>query len=399
MTTFFSFKHFLLRKFFQFQKFVLSIFAFSPRPNFDAKPKNILLFRISALGDFIFAVPALHFLRKQFPEARITLVTSTSPIYRTKAGNIYDKSEAYYPWLSFVFPAIVDKIICIDNFGKEERFKIKKMMNGDVYDLAITLAHNGESYISKAKKILFLRFLGVRCQIKGWGNITSNRYAQAVQYNAKMYKHQVYAPIQSVSESLNINEPLIFEFLLDIKDTSKDWVETLFKKYYIETPVVAVSPGSVQPHKQWPVEKYLELCKLLTDNFDFKIILVGVEKDYHIGEIISQALNDKALNLIGKTSLQQSAAIFEKCVLLVGNDGGSIHLGDAVGIPVVSIISGIEYPNIIDPFNNAENSVRHKIECSPCYNFLFCPLGHNNCLKQIEVQDVYKKCSSIIKRI
>jgi heptosyltransferase-2 len=105
---------------------------------------------------------------------------------------------------------------------------------------------------------------------------------------------------------------------------------------------------------------------------------------------------ERVCNLAGVTSIAQSAALLRRCILLVGNDGGAMHLGDAMGCKVVSIVPGIEYPDSIEPWHNKALAVRHPVDCSPCYNFVTCPQGHNRCMTELPVERVLERCDSVL---
>jgi heptosyltransferase-2 len=73
-----------------------------------------------------------------------------------------------------------------------------------------------------------------------------------------------------------------------------------------------------------------------------------------------------------------------------------MHLGDAMGCKVVSIVPGIEYPDSIEPWHNKSLAVRHAVECSPCYNFNTCPKGHKRCMTELPVGRVLQRCISVL---
>ena len=106
-----------------------------------------------------------------------------------------------------------------------------------------------------------------------------------------------------------------------------------------------------------------------------------------------QAVNpDRILSLAGGSSIAQSAALFARCDLVVGNDGGAMHLADAMGARVVSIVPGLEFPESIEPWHNQDRAVRHPVECAPCYSFTYCPVGHNRCMIDLPIERVVEQC-------
>ena len=160
--------------------------------------------------------------------------------------------------------------------------------------------------------------------------------------------------------------------------------------------VVAIAPGSLMPHKRWPLEKFIALGRELVRNHHAKIVVIGTSLDKESGKCLAEEVGGDTLNLAGETTLSQSAALLEHCAFLVGNDGGAMHLGSAMRCPVVSIVPGIEYPGSVEPFFSQQLAVRHDVPCAPCYSFTYCPQNHNKCVVDISVHDVYEQCRNII---
>ncbi len=66
---------------------------------------------------------------------------------------------------------------------------------------------------------------------------------------------------------------------------------------------------------------------------------------------------------MGKTTLAQLAAVYQRCVLMVGNDSGVMHLAVAVGTPVVAVF-GPSDPRVYGPYGPGHAAVRHDARCS-----------------------------------
>ena len=68
-----------------------------------------------------------------------------------------------------------------------------------------------------------------------------------------------------------------------------------------------------------------------------------------------------------------------------------MHLADAVGATVVSIVPGLEFPDSIEPWHNIDRAIRHPVPCAPCYSFTCCPEGHNRCMKELSIAAVLRQ--------
>ena len=386
------------------QKMVLYLVSCSFIYHSVEKTSNILLLRTAALGDFIFTIPALAALRDALPESNITLLTSTTTNLKQKEKVGCYVDSYTLPWLRFVIPSIIDQAICFD---LHDRVSLKKSIRSKVKnlrpDVVIILAHPGEPATGLLKKIIFLRYLGVKCKIIGWHTHSSIGWYRKTQYAHHLYEHHIYGPLRSIEElpQVPIVDKLDIDFPLNLGLPARSWCVNLWdtKHWAANCIVIAVAPGSIQPHKQWPVENYIKLIGTLKNEFELEIVIIGTKNDLGLGRMIVESLDSGIVNLAGETSLSESAALLERCSLLVGNDGGAMHLGAAVGCPVVSIISGIEYPGSIEPWFNKESAVRHAVNCAPCYNFTHCPKGHNRCINDLSVKSVFMMCEYILQKL
>jgi heptosyltransferase II len=386
-----------------FQNIVISIVSHDFLRIKKQKCEKIVIFRIGALGDFIFSIPSIKLLRDTHPNANIILINaSSSDSTHTKKVNKYIGGKSFQ-WLKFVDPSIVNKTISIHSFRyKYLQSHIRNTVKDLKPDYSIILTHPGESGIGLLKKIIFLRFLGIYTPIYGCRQSYSHNFFRSVQYKKGMFQHHVIGSINSLLQSphVSLSKENLKNLDLKLNIPNKDIIEV--RKIWNDMgwegkQVVAVAPGSIQPHKRWDSKKFVELCHLLQSKFNLQFIIIGTVNDLSAGEAICNAIGKRAVNFCGNSSITKSAALLSKCELLIGNDGGAMHLGAGVGCKTISIIPGIEYPGSIEPWMNNELSIRHEINCAPCYNFSFCPLGHNLCMKNISVTDVYEKCTLVLK--
>ncbi len=144
-------------------------------------------------------------------------------------------------------------------------------------------------------------------------------------------------------------------------------------------PVIAFMPGAEYgPAKCWPHPQFAELAAQLdADGYD--VWLLGSEKDAPAGEAI--AASGSALNLCGKTSLEDVIDVLGFADHAVSNDSGLMHIAAAVGTHVHAIY-GSSSPGFTPPLTDKRTIHWLELECSPCFK-RECPLEHLRCLKEI----------------
>lgn len=377
------------------------------KKHFEKENQNnckILLLRTAALGDFLFAVPAFALIREKLPNAHITLLTSISTnSYSRRSAMKYIATSNKLPWLKFVVPSLLNAAIIIESLSIKHFLNLRKEIKKIKPDITIILPHPNDQLLGIIKKITFLKLIGVNKKI--YGSNLVGLFLKFLKINKEVDTvHKIMGPIQAISKVpylMDIDKSKIY-FPLKHDQLDILWAKDFINKHnFFDKKFIAIAPGSIQPHKKWPKEKYLELIKKLINNFDIYIIVIGTSNDREVGEYIYENIDEIYKNRIiliaGEISIQQSAALLKKCSLIVGNDGGSMHLGAAVGIPVVSIIPGIEPVGSVDPWGNERFSVRHTgLDCSPCYSFTHCPEGHKKCMRDIPVQNVLQSLRLVI---
>lgn len=151
-----------------------------------------------------------------------------------------------------------------------------------------------------------------------------------------------------------------------------------------DKPVVALMPGAEYgPAKCWPLEKFTELARLLAAD-GFAVWVLGSDKDDVAGQEISAA--SPAINLCGKTSLEDVIDLLGFATHAVSNDSGLMHIAAAVGTRTHAIY-GSSSPAFTPPLTDDREIHYLDLDCSPCFE-RECPLGHLRCLREIEAQTV-----------
>jgi heptosyltransferase III len=100
---------------------------------------------------------------------------------------------------------------------------------------------------------------------------------------------------------------------------------------------VSLGVGASDPAKQWPMACFLDVARSLLTKPDLVVLVVGDRRDGGVGREIRRVLGDRVVDLCGKTTLRQLAALLERCALHIGNDSGPLHMAAATPLPVVEI--------------------------------------------------------------
>lgn len=151
-----------------------------------------------------------------------------------------------------------------------------------------------------------------------------------------------------------------------------------------DRPVVAMMPGAEYgPAKCWPLEYFAALAGML-DAGGQAVWVMGSDKDASAGRFIAQ--QGKAVDLCGRTSLEDVIDLLGAAQQAVSNDSGLMHVAAAVGLHVHALY-GSSTPDFTPPLTARRDIHYLRLECSPCFK-RECPLGHLNCLRDLSPDTV-----------
>jgi ADP-heptose:LPS heptosyltransferase len=354
----------------------------------------IVVFRAGAFGDFIVALPALRLLRKQYPEAKIVLLTLTSlhPKWRNKkvvSGGLVLGQH------------FLDETLLIPGLERRHWKRLWQIRNHILQlrpDACIMLPFVGEPLTSRVIKMIVLHLLGCRNNLCGYHMRSTLGCFRKMQHKLALFEHQVMAPITALKElGIDCDE---VGFEISIPDQDVEIVDSWWRQHGLNDSqlCIAISPFAKQKHKCWPIENYRELGYALLSRFPgARLIVVGGPEDETLGDFLAKAWGEESVNFAGRASILQSAEIMRRCKLFIGNDSGPSHLAAAVGIPVVTIFSSFVFPELWRPWGPKSRIIRHSVPCEFCFTEDGkCPKGTNACLEKISVDEVLSHCLTFL---
>jgi heptosyltransferase-2 len=147
-------------------------------------------------------------------------------------------------------------------------------------------------------------------------------------------------------------------------------------------PIIFCPGAEYGPAKRWPAEHYAELALKVSRGRTAPVWSIGSEKDAAVGAEIERLSDGAALNLCGRTNLEQAIDLIAGARAVVSNDSGLMHVAAALGRPLVALY-GSSSPAYTPPLSPRAKIVWLELECSPCFK-RECPLGHLNCLNQLQ---------------
>jgi 3-deoxy-D-manno-octulosonic-acid transferase/heptosyltransferase-1 len=360
------------------------------------KNVNILIVKLSAIGDVIHTLPALAALRRCYPDADITWVVEEAAADLLTGHPDLDRVlvSRRKAWMRDIRRGRVAAPL------REMRAFFRELRSRS-YDLVIDF-HG----LFKSAVIVLLsggrRKLGYNSMQEGSRLFYNEKIPEAMEKHAvdRYLDFIRYLAGNGVEPSRLSASP---EFTIAageeglwhriaLRDEPPEGIESVESRgdgaesgggRKPERRFVAVSPVAFWETKLWEDDKFAELGDRIHRELGIAVILTGGEAGPL--EKIRARMKTAAVNLGGRTTLRELASLYRDASLVITTDSGPMHLAAAVGTPVVALFGPTD-PARTGPCGPGHRIIRRGISCSPCFRKQ-CEAPR--CMTEITVEDVF----------
>ncbi|MFA6075679.1 MAG: lipopolysaccharide heptosyltransferase II [Negativicutes bacterium] len=350
--------------------------------------KKILVINLMPLGDLLLTTPFLRALRNLYPDSSISLLADARWSDVVRLNPCIDEFIA------------LDKKRDHDNLFKQLRFVafIRKKR----FDLVVNLHYNERSSMIAVCS-------GAKLRI-GYANRYFAPFMDMFQENRCLHKHIVESHYDILREKLLIPNDQIVDAGLELVIGAKEaaiaelrW-NTKWKNNAPER-VIALNIGASWPTKRWPVEYFSELAtKLIAEGYAIAFFGSAPEREL-VEKCVAFIAKSKQPNsernkiavFTGELSLMELAACLKKCVALVTNDSGPLHIAVSQGVPTLSFYGPSPVPGFA-PYNNYSVVLKSALACHPCRQWE-CPSGTLECMYNITPEMAYAELNKLLEEI
>lgn len=276
------------------------------------------------------------------------------------------------------------------DWGFRRRMAIGKSLRSSSYDQSIVLPNSWKSAV-----IPWAAKIPVRT---GW--LGEQRYFLLNDHRALDKARYPLMIERFVALALDPDQPLPEKIPYPEFSIRSDFVEAAIQKHRLDLssqqPIIALSPGAeFGPSKRWPARHFASVA----DHFlqkGWAVWIFGSPKDVPISEDIQRLVNQRCVNLVGKTNLAEAIDLLSLASAAVSNDSGLMHVASALSIPQV-VVYGSTSPAFTPPLSEQAKIVSTSIECAPCFK-RECPLVHHRCMKELSPSKVLAELETLKMR-
>lgn len=329
---------------------------------------NVLIVKLSALGDVIHALPVAHALKESHPHWRVSWIVE--PAAR---------------------PLLLDNP-CLDEVLTFEKARFKSGLRGWLdnfpplrrelrkrrFDIALDLQGLMKSaliaYFSGARQCL-----GVEHLREGAGLVSK----------AVVGKH---ATGHIVERNLDVARALgcrvdSVEFPIAISEGETASAHQVLQRHGVpsEGKYAVLVVGASRANKRWSARSFASLCNWLGDEGIIPVLAGAGVIDESLAADIANLAIVPPVNLVSRTTLKELAAVIRDSRFVVGADTGPVHLAAALRVPTVMLMGPTD-ANRNGPYGQMQHVLEVNRPCKHCWKRV-CPKGID-CLAAISPERV-----------
>lgn len=328
--------------------------------------KEILVIRLSAIGDILLTTPVLQRLKKVFPDARITFLVKERYAEFIAASPDVDRIETWKDGQSV--------------------WAVRGALHAEIprFDLVLDLQSNLKTRLlslimSAAEKRRYRKPYLHRILLV---YLKKNRYPEK-----KKVADRYFETLAGIDDNPRI----------EVVHLNRGKLPKKLERFAAEKPVL-IAPGARWATKRWPAEYFASLAsKILEKHPQKKIVWLGGGDEKEIFDFLREhpylKRHAKRMEfLCNELSVTQMPALADMAAAVVTNDSGLMHLLSAAKTPLIALfLSTVEEFGFFPLSAEAEVLTARNIECRPCNHkgLAACPKKHFRCARELTADQVY----------
>lgn len=360
---------------------------------------RVLVVRLDEIGDMVLTTPFLRELRWNLPVAWITLVVKPA-VYNLVELCPYVNEALMYDWSNR------GRFSNLRLHGRSLQLAWRSLWQRR-FDLAILPRWDADHYHGS----FLIYFSGAPWRVGYSANVSESKQ----QLNSGLdcllsHTLQDSDPKHEIEHNLDV-----IRFLggtvqgdqleLWLGEDDETFAEQVLKVNGVRVSdlLIALGLGAGSTRRMWSIDNFVEIGKWLTKEYNARIVAVGGRGEESLGEEIQKQLGNTIINIVGRTTLRQTAALLKCCHLYVGNDAGPMHLAAAAGVPVVEIschplcgsVIHVNSATRFGPWGVPHFVLQPEKSLPPCSDE--CDAAGAHCILNVSVAQVKEAAEKIMK--
>lgn len=344
------------------------------KDKFLKEPRRILVRATNWVGDAILSMPAIEQIRRIYPQAHLAVLAR--------------------PWVAGLYDhALVDEVIpftaSADWKDWRGRLRVAAELRRREFEMAILLQNAFDAALISWLAGIPVR-IGYAVKRRAW--LLSHPIAMPA--SGEIPRHQSYAYLELLRRA-GVMAVLPQHTSVRLKAGESHRQDG--DRWRDQDRWIAVAPGSANGHaKRWIPERFAVCAARLAAESGARVAVFGSSEDRDVCQrvtLLIEQLGTEAINLAGAFRIDGFRDRLARCLVLICNDSGAMHVADALDVPTVAVFGPTD-PEATGPRGARSVVVRQPVDCAPCLLHA-CPLDHR-CMTSVGVERVVSEARHLI---
>lgn len=364
------------------------------------EPSRVLVYHIGSLGDSLIVLPALWALRAHWPRARFFLLTKRTPLgHVVVAEDVLVGTGVFEGVLSYPGSRHGDDTLT----QRWQQLRLLMRLRASRFDVVVYLAPSERQPAQVRRDRQLFALAGIRRQIglsdfpsppprdthplptlPSEAEVLVRRLAAAGIATPPLGQMRRDCAVSKAEEAelgawLALQHPAGHSNTVGPASDGRRWL--------------ALAPGTNMPSKQWPLERFVAVARVLVKEQGLWPVVFGGQEDRLAGE---QLVAELGVGWVaaGALSVRVAAAAMRRVALYVGNDTGTMHLAASEGVRCIVPFAARDFPGKWHPIGVGHRIIRRRPACEGCM-LERCEERRMQCLLDIDADELLAAARSL----
>ena len=304
----------------------------------------ILVLRLSSLGDIVLTSSFLQSASEHFPAARIDFVVREDLLA-----------------LAAALPGVRRVIAVQRRAGVPELVALGARLAREPYAHVFDLHSSLRSRLLTWSLRSRLRPGFAKQSLPRWFLVHTHRDLYGRFGGARPLRERMLEPLRRLGLA-----PQLYDTRLVLGPEPRTRAATFLAAEAPSGVLVAIAPGARWPSKRWPAGHFAALVQQLAHPGGIHFLVLGSEAERDLAATVTASAPQASLDCSGRFDILETAALLERCQLLIGNDSGLLHVAESVGCPVLGFFGPTSPAFGYAPYRPSSRFLYRPPRCNPC---------------------------------
>jgi heptosyltransferase-3 len=349
----------------------------------DTSVQRVLIYRLGSLGDTTVALPCFHLIERAYPNSKRILLTNF-PVHAKAPASaaVLGESGLVHGYMRYT----------VGTRSPSELLRLAGEIRGFKPDVLVYLMPLRNAKAARRDQWFFRLAGGVRRIV---GVPAEDELVRIQDPATGMFQAEAVRLGRTVQVLGDAAPERLENWSLRLTAAEKDAARFALGEL-ADRPLIVCGPGTKMQAKDWGQENWRALLTKLAMGYPgFGLALIGAKEDADVSEYVARDWPGPKVNLCGRLSPRETAAVFEGASVFLGPDSGPMHLAACAGVPCVIAFSARGLPGVWYPAGLQHRVIYHKVNCFGC-NLETCIVEGRKCLTSITVEEMAEAVAAVL---